>query len=271
MSAVSWSRISLTQQRAQRVRERQPDLLVDRYLRHARQLVLDRILDRDDLLATRPDPVDRRVQCRRLARARRSGRQHDAVRLRDDGAELLQRVRRHAQLGEVDAAALLVQQPQHDALAVQCRKRRHADIDLTVAHAQPDAAVLRHSPFRDVQLGHDLQPADDRGGKPARWRGRIEQDTVDAVPHAQSADVRFEVNVRRPRFECLEEQQVHQLHDRRFIGEADEVVERCIGFADRSDLVRQPCDHILGGQRVRRVDASNRGAHLLLRHPHQLE
>ena len=49
----------VTQDRAQPAREGQALLLVDRDLRDALQLVLDRILDRDDLVFDRPDLGER--------------------------------------------------------------------------------------------------------------------------------------------------------------------------------------------------------------------
>ena len=59
-------------------------------------------------------------------------------------------------------AALLVEQTQHDALAAQRRHRRHAHVHLAVLQPQPDAPVLRNAPLGDVELGHDLEAADDR-------------------------------------------------------------------------------------------------------------
>ena len=49
----------LAEQRAERAGERDADLLVHRHLRDARQLVLDRILDRENLLTPGADHLDR--------------------------------------------------------------------------------------------------------------------------------------------------------------------------------------------------------------------
>src|SRR5690606_31382555 len=247
-----------------------PYLLVDGHLRYTRQLVFDRILDRHDLLAARADAVDGGVQRRRLAGAGRTGGQHDAVRLRDDGSEARERVGRHTEVFQRDATALLVQQSEDDALAVQRGQRRDAHVDLAITHAQADAAVLRHPPLRDVELGHDLQAADDGGRQPARRRWRFLEHAVDAVAHAQSAEVRLEVHVAGARLERLEQQEVHQLHDRRLVGEADEVVERGVDIARRADFIAESGNDVLRGQRLGRVDAADRGAHLRLRQVHQL-
>ena len=57
----------VTQNRTQPAGKRQPFLLVDRNLRDAAQLILDRILNRDDLVFVGLDLVDRGVQRGRLA------------------------------------------------------------------------------------------------------------------------------------------------------------------------------------------------------------
>jgi hypothetical protein len=74
---------------------------------------------------------------------------------------LLHRVGRHPELSEPDAAALLVEEAQHDAFTAERRERRDADVDLAVLEAQPDATVLRQPTLGDVELRHDLQPAND--------------------------------------------------------------------------------------------------------------
>ena len=228
----------LSQQRAQRAGERHADFLVHRHLRHAGELVLDRIFDREDFLTPGADHLDRRVERRRLAGARRTGDEHDAVRPRYDFGEQLQRVGGHAQLEQRDAAALLVEQTQHDALAAQRRHRRHAHVDLAILQPQPNAAVLRQPALGDVELRHDLETADDRGGEMRRRRRRVLQHAVDAIAHAQSVLIALEVHVRRARVERLDEQQVHEAHDRRFVREVQQVVERNLVRVDRARLAR---------------------------------
>ena len=78
----------LPQERAQGSRECQPRLFVDLHLRNARQLILDRVLNRDNILLDRVDLVQHRVQRRRLARAGRPSRQKHSVRLSDQFFEL---------------------------------------------------------------------------------------------------------------------------------------------------------------------------------------
>ena len=155
------------QDRAQAARERQALLLVDRDLRDALQLILDRILDRDDLVFDRLDLRERRVERRRLAAAGRPGHEHHAVRLGDVLAEPAQLELREpqdveAQLGELLADRFLVEDADDRVLAVDARHDRDAEVDGLARHAQLEPAVLRHALLGDVELGHDLDARDDR-------------------------------------------------------------------------------------------------------------
>ena len=62
----------LPEEGAQRAREREPDLRLDVHLVDALNLVLDRILGGEDVEVRLVDPVDARVERRRLAGAGRA-------------------------------------------------------------------------------------------------------------------------------------------------------------------------------------------------------
>ena len=103
------------------------------------QLVLDRVLDRDDLVLDRLDLRQRRVERRRLAAAGRPGDQHHAVRLGDVLAEALQLGLGEAedvepQLGELLADRLLVEDADDRVLAVHARHDRDAEVDRLARH-----------------------------------------------------------------------------------------------------------------------------------------
>ena len=72
-----------------------------------------------------------------------------------------------AELVEVERDAALVEDAHHDRFAVHRRHGGHAQVDLLALHAQPDAAVLRQAPLGDVEVGHDLDARDHRGGRAA--------------------------------------------------------------------------------------------------------
>ena len=85
--------------------------------------------------------------------------------------------------------------PDDDLLAEDRGKRRQPEVARLVVMLNRDAAVLRVLPFDDVEVGDDLEPADDRRG-----HGRLdEQDVlelaVDSVADSQAVFLRIEMNV----------------------------------------------------------------------------
>ena len=83
-----------------------------------------------------------------------------------------------------------------------------------------DAAVLRQTFLGDVQLGHDLQAADNGGLKLIDFgRNRLNaQQTVDAKTNAQTLLLGFEMDVAGMLFEGFDEQFVDELDDRGRLG-----------------------------------------------------
>ena len=66
-----------------------------------------------------------------------------------------------AQAAEGRVQRLLVEDADDRVLAVDGRHDRDAEVDGAALHAQAEAPVLGHALLRDVQLGHDLDAADD--------------------------------------------------------------------------------------------------------------
>ncbi len=131
-------------------------------------VVLDRVLDRDDLHLGVVGLREHRVERRGLARAGGPvtstipcGSCVSARRL-----EPLPRARGRAREVEADGAA--VEHAQHAALArlagsVATRRSTGAAVDREL-----DAAVLRHARLGDVEVGHDLDARDQRRARGAR-------------------------------------------------------------------------------------------------------
>ena len=94
--------------RAQASSEGQALLLVDRYLGNSPQLILHRILDRDDLVFGRLDLRQAGVQSGRLTRAGRTGDQDHAVRLVNRIAEIGKRLLLESELRHVELQIRLV-------------------------------------------------------------------------------------------------------------------------------------------------------------------
>ena len=136
-----------------------------------------------------------------------------------------------AQLGELLADRLLVENTDDRVLAVHARHHRDAEVDGLARHAQLEAAVLRHALFGDVELRHDLDARDDRAVKALRNRPhRRLQHAVDAVLHVHRVVLRLDVNVAGAPLDGREDRRVDQPDDRTDV--AREPLDGEIVFAD---------------------------------------
>ena len=178
------------------------------------ELVLDRVLDRDDVLVDRVDRVQRGVERGGLARARRAGDQHGAVRLAKAGLEPLARLAEQAEGVEAEHRLALVEDSHHDALAVHRGQGHDADVDRVALDLQADPAVLGDALLGDVEVAHDLHARDHAGDHPARDRGGLAEHAVDAEAHAHVAAVGLEVQVGCAGLHRLGDHRVHELDDR---------------------------------------------------------
>ena len=147
------------------------------------ELVLDRILGRDDLDVLGFDLAERAVKGRRFSRPSRTGHKHDSVRHANELLELLINLFRHSDPPEGELQVRFVQDPHDDTFAVKHRDDRNTNIDLPTRDSQFDSAVLGDPFLGDVHLGHDLQPTDDRRSELVHFRrGRLTlQNAVDAM------------------------------------------------------------------------------------------
>ena len=100
-----------------------------------------------------------------------------------------------------------------------------AQVEFLALHAQHDAAVLRQAALGDVELGHDLDAADHRGGQVDRRALAFGEHAVDAVAHLQAVLERLDVDVGRAQLDRALDHQVHQPDHRRFRGEVAQVLD----------------------------------------------
>ena len=107
----------LPQDRSQRARERQLDLVVDLRLVDARDLVFDGIFDRDDVGLLRDHRLQRRAERRRLAAAGRPHDENHAVLVPEELPHFLERRRRHPDLLEGRHALAVIEHAHHDLFA----------------------------------------------------------------------------------------------------------------------------------------------------------
>ena len=244
----------LTENRPQRPREIEIDPLAHLRLRHAVERVLDWIFDRHHVGRAARQSRQCRIERRRLAGSRRTGDQHDAMRLADQSVDAVERIFPHAERGQIEARRILVQQPQHDALAGARRQCRHAHIDLLVAELQCDPAILRQSFFRDVEARHDFQPRHDCRVQGARRFDDVAQHAVDPKAHHGARFVRLEVQIGRALAQRLQQQRIDHPDDRRLRSAVEQVF--C-----RRQVLQQACQIAF----IRRVIAPRQRGALVVR------
>src|SRR3990172_3918453 len=185
-------------------REREPLLFIHRDLHHILELVLDGILDGDDLVLPPIDLADGGIQRCRLAAPGGAGDQDHPVGPVDRVPESL-----HVGFGEPEPLELeltefggdgfLIQDPDDHGLAEVTRHDRHPKVDRPPVEAKCESAVLGNPALGDVQLGHDLDPRDDRllVAPVQRLHRRIEC-SVNPVLDEQMALGPLQMDVARP-------------------------------------------------------------------------
>ena len=166
---------------------------------------------------------------------------------------------------ERQAARLLVEQAQHDALAVPRRDRRDAHVDGAARDAQRDAAVLRQALLGDVELRHDLDARYDERRDGAFRLQHLAQHAVDAEPHRHAVLVRLDVDVRGVVLDRLRQQRVDEPDDRRFVVAVDQVrrLGKLLRDGEQVRVVVEPLDHRHRGAafvgRLQRARRTSRG------------
>ena len=230
----------LAQDRAQGVGEGQPDLRMHLDLVDSLQLVFDRVLDVDDLLGRGIELGQRRIQGGGLARAGRSGHQHDAVRPRQQRVEFRQRVGFEAHLLEAEADAGAIQHAHHHALAVNRRHCGDPQVELAALDPGLDAAVLRQAALGDVEMGQQFHPGAHRGAMLGRHQlGRMDH-AVDAVTHMQAVVERLQVDIGRAQLDHLADDGVDEANHRGLAGQVFQVFDKVAGVIESILVFVQP-------------------------------
>ena len=237
----------VAENRAETFLEGHAHLVVHRDLVHAVEMVFHGVLDGEHLDGGADNRVERGVERGGLAGTGRAGDEEDAVRPVDQALEHGVRRVVHTQLLEREEHVRLVQETHDDALAEEHRDDAHAHVHLTAAHLELDAAVLRDAALGDVEVGEDLDAADDRGLEPVHLgrHGGLLQDAVDPVADRDLVLVRFDVDVRGPLVDRLDDDLVDQLDDARLLGHLEQV----LAALDRGSAAGQVVgpDHLVQG------------------------
>ena len=158
-----------------------------------------------------------------LSRARGAGHQHRAVGAPVAALEALQHLGREAQLAQLEGHVALVQHPDDDLLAVHGGQAGDAQVGRAPGDGEADAAVLGHPALGDVEVGHDLDPADHAPRDAARDGGRLAQNAVDAVAHDHLAGLGLEMDVGGALLHRSRDDRVHEAHHRRLVNRVVEV------------------------------------------------
>ena len=177
------------QDRAQPGGEVEAGGAVDVDLVDAVEAVLDRVLDRDDVLLDFVHVLKGRVEGGGLARAGRPGDQHRAVGLTEGALEPLTPGAVHSEFVERALGVVLVEDADGRPLAALGRQGGDAQVDAAILDRDADPPVLGNPFLGDVEVAHDLDPRDDRVDHPLRNVRGLAQHPVDpeANPHLSSA------------------------------------------------------------------------------------
>ena len=147
---------------AQRRSEIESDVVAHRNLIDARQLVLDRVLDRYDVVLRVVQLLQHRVERCRLAGTGRTGHENHSVRRVDRLLEFVERALVHAHLVDAAGEGRLIENTNDDLLAVGGRQNRDTQIHFLANHLDAEAPVLRHPAFGDIQASENLDARRDR-------------------------------------------------------------------------------------------------------------
>ena len=146
----------LPQHRPDDTGEVQADVMFHLDLVDPRQVILHRILGRDDLLVGPIQFAQGTVESRRLSAPRRTGDQKNAIRAADDRLEFPVVFISKAEVADADFDVVAVQNSEHDRLAKLGGKNTDSQVEVFSAGSCLDAAVLGASLFGDVHPSHDL-------------------------------------------------------------------------------------------------------------------
>ena len=189
-------------------------------MRDTANLILDRVLDREDLVLFVLDFHQRAVQRRGFTAAGRPSYQHHSIWLADVAAEFL-----YVALGESDdletqrseflADRFLVENTDDRVFAMNRGHDRYTKVNRSPFVSRLEAAVLRDAPLGNVELRHDFDSRNDRRMVLLRDRRHgFAQRPVDAVLHADFGVSRFDVDVTGAALERGEDDRVHEPDDR---------------------------------------------------------
>ena len=159
-------------------------------------LIFDGVFNRDDLAIGNIDPLESAVKSRALATACWSRHEENPVRLGCHLANLLVKIFRETDSAKVDKRSVgPVKDTHDDAFTVHRWKSRNTKVDFFPEHLEFDAAILRQTSFRNIQLRHQFNSRNDRRSQRIRRGIHVVQHAIHAVAQAQIFLERFDMNI----------------------------------------------------------------------------
>ena len=261
----------LSQECPQDIGESQARGLVDRNLENALDLILDRILRREELGVDGVDLVEAGVEGCCFARTGRTADNEDAVWFFDDLDDEIVDLRWHLEGFQFELDGASVKHAEHDALPELGGQAGDTQVDDLVSDLPLDSPVLRNPPLGDVEIRHHLDAGGDGKRKVARRRLHLVEGAIDAVADLEFLLEGLEVNVARLRLDGAVEDEVDVADDgggirlSRDRGGVEILLSR-VDFRDFR-LVELP-EHILHGGLLRAIVRRNQAQHRMTRSDH---
>ena len=109
------------------------------------------------------------------------------------------------------AGLVHTQQTQGNSLAQNSGNDGYADVDGIIAGIMAKSAVLRRSLLSDIQVGHNLDPANQRGRCRGRQGADLLQYAVDAYPYADTRLGGFDMYIAGAAFGSLVQQSINDI------------------------------------------------------------
>src|SRR6266480_241523 len=262
----------LPQKRSQHARESRPDVFIHRHLYDAFQIVLHRLLCREQLEIERVDLAQTRIERRRFPRTSGAGDNKNSVWPFDDFENVIADILGHTEHLEVEVHGAAIEYAQNDALAELRGQSRDAEIHAAAGDIFLDAAVLWQSALGDVHARHHFHARDYRQCQMARGRGHFVKRAIDAITYFEFVFERLEMNVAGPVLNRLIQNQIDEANDRGGIGFCFRS-GRAIAFAQLHQLAdfAELLEHFLHAGGVASVENPDPVLDLFDRRDHDLD
>ena len=188
----------LTQDGSQAAGEGHAGLFVDLALADAGDVVLHRVLQRDDVDLLTGQIPDHVAHGGGLTGACGTHQQNDAAGVSQQSVVVVKILPLQSQLGFAEGLSGLVQQTQHHLLAIHRGHGGDTQVQTVAPHRLDGVAVLRDLMLGNIHTAHDFQAGDHGILQIGRHCQDAAEQTVDTHPHHHLALLRLQMDVTGP-------------------------------------------------------------------------